>query len=65
MPQGQVSKWVDGEGEISGDDGQQVHLRTADLADPNSANNVAVGQRVDYEIKTDDGALVGWNVRLL
>jgi hypothetical protein len=67
MPQGQVSKWVAGadEGRILGDDGQEVELHPRDLADPSTEGNLAVGQRVDYEVKDSGSGLTGWNVRLL
>jgi cold shock CspA family protein len=67
MPQGQITKWVSGadEGTILGDDGQNVGLRRDELADPSSADNLAEGQRVEYEIKDSGSGPVGWNVRLL
>jgi cold shock CspA family protein len=67
MPQGQVSKWVPGadEGLIMGDDGQEVVFTAEELADKNTAGNLAEGRRVDYDMKEDGGRQLGWNVRLL
>lgn len=67
MPQGQISKWVSGaeDGVIQGDDGQGVDFSRYSLAESTSADSLAEGQRVEYELKDTGSAQVGWNVRLL
>ncbi len=67
MPQGQVSKWVNGaqEGLIMGDDGQEAPFALVDVADKSTEGSLAEGLRVEYDIRDAGNRLEGWNVRLL